>query len=308
MRKELFKSLIILQIIGIITIFFLTGCGDTKANNSETLKSKVDSEMSFLDTQLIDMLNELNGISFVNYIVSAAEIKDSDTTGANSKSESTSEGESKSGGEGSSGSDSSNSSSEESGSKDNKTPALDYSMQANGILINKNKTDWNTLKYDIEQLYSSWATIILDLYKLNINNDNILAFSAELDLATKAVKEENKKDSLTRIAKLYSYLPKYLEAYSNDSTKVNVLKTKSSLLNAYAIIGDNRLDDVKKELTNAEQAYMPIINNIETSNVQYNINKAYILIKEIQNSLNENDSDIFYIKYKNLMEELNIIQ
>lgn len=308
MRKELFKNLIILQIIGFIIIFFLTGCGDGKSNNSETLKSKVDSEMSFLDTQLIDMLNELNGISFVNYIVSAAEVKDSDTTASNSKSESTSKGESKSGGDGSSGSDSSNSSSEGSSSKDKQTPSLDYSMQANGILINKNTTDWNNLKYDIEQLYSSWATIILDLYKLNINNDNILAFSAELDLVTKAVKEENKKESLTRIAKLYSYLPKYVEAYSNNSTRTNVLKTKSYILNAYAIVEDNKLDEVKKELLNAEQAYLPIINNMETSNVQYNINKAYILIKEIQNSLNENDSDIFYIKYKNLMEELNIIQ
>lgn len=308
MKKRLFRDLVVLQILAILAITCLAGCSNN-ANDNDTLISKVDNEMSFLDVQLIDMLNELNGISFTNYIVSATEVKESETTSSNSKSESSTKQDSQSGeGEGSSSSDSSDSSSEESGAKDKKSASLDYGMQANGVLLNKQEIDWNNLKYDVEQLYTSWATIILDLYKLNINNDIILAFSAELDTVTKAIKEENKKEALVRIAKLYSYLPKYVESYSKNNKKINVLKTKSNILNAYSIVEDNRQEEVKKELTNAEQAFLPIINNMETSNIQYNINKAYILIKEIQNTLDSSDSDIFYIKYKNLMEELNIIQ
>lgn len=54
---------------------------------------------------------------------------------------------------------------------------------------------------------------------------------------------------------------------------------------------------------------MPLINNISTaSNNQASINKSYILIKELQNVNQNEDKDIFYIKYKNLMQELNNIK
>ena len=54
---------------------------------------------------------------------------------------------------------------------------------------------------------------------------------------------------------------------------------------------------------------MPIINNINSNaNNQSSINKSYILIKELQNTNQNSDKDIFYIKYKNLMQELNNIK
>lgn len=307
--KKSIKNLLILLLILSISMIYITGCGN-ESNNSETLKAKVDSEMSFLDTQLIDMLNELNGISFVNYVVTAQEVKESESTSSNAKEENSSEQSSNSGG--SSGGESNSSGSTESSGQEGgakSTQALDYSMNANGILLEDRATDWNGIKYDIEQMYTSWSTIILDLYKLNINNEDILAFSDNLDLVTKAIKDENKKDSLVLLAKLYSYLPKYVESYSDNTNKINVLKTKSNVLNAYAIIEDNKPDEVKKQIDSAEQSYLPIVNNIETNtNMQYNINKAYILLKELQGSLDTTDSDIFYIKYRNLIQELNIIQ
>lgn len=306
--KKRFKEILIPLIISAILLVSLTGCSNKNGDDAQELKNKVDSEMLFLDTQLLDMLNKLNGILFVNYVVSAQEVKENESTSSNSKEENSSEGNSSSDGaskdNSQSGSNSGNSS-----SKSKTTTAVDYSMESNGILSSKNSTDWNSLKYDIEQLYTSWATIILDLYKLNINSNDILGFSSDLDLATKAIKDENKKDSLLLLAKLYSYIPKYVESYSNNTRKINVLKTKSSILNAYSIIEENRKEDVKKEIANAEQAYLPIINDIGSdSNKQFNINKAYILIKEMQNSIDTDTTEIFYIKYKNLMEELAIIQ
>lgn len=306
--KERFKEILILVIILTILLVSLTGCSNSN-NSNQDLKDKVDSEMLFLDTQLLQMLNELNGIVFVNYVVSAQEVKESESTSSNNKEENSSEENSNSEGEAGNNSQSSSSSSSDSSSKSKTTTALDYTMEPNGILSSKNFTDWNSLKYDVEQLYTSWATIILDLYKLNINSDNILGFSNDLDLATKAIKDENKKDSLTLLAKLYSYIPKYVESYSDNTRNINVLKTKSSILNAYSIIEENRKADVKKEIENAEQAYLPIINDIGSdTNKQFNINKAYILIKEMQNSIDTETTEIFYIKYRNLMEELNIVQ
>lgn len=296
--KKIFKEGFILFLILIILLVSLTGCSKNSDNINDKLKDKVNSEMLFLDTQLLNMLNELNGILFVNYVVSAQEVKESESTSANEKQEnSNSSGESKN-----------NSTSKGDDSQSKKTTALDYSMESNGILSSKKLADWNKLKYDIEQLYTSWSTIILDLYRLNISNNNILGFSNDLDLATKAIKDENKKDSLVLLAKLYSYLPKYAESYSTDTTKINLLKTKSSILNAYSIIEDNKIEEVKNEISNAEQSYLPIINDISSNpNKQFNINKGYILIKELQNSINTETTDIFYIKYRNLMEEISTI-
>ena len=37
----------------------------------------------------------------------------------------------------------------------------------------------------------------------------------------------------------------------------------------------------------------------------YMVNKSYVLLNELKNSVPLNDSEIFYIKYRNLLEEIN---
>lgn len=37
---------------------------------------------------------------------------------------------------------------------------------------------------------------------------------------------------------------------------------------------------------------------------KYNVNKAYMMIEELQNAINLKEKEIFLIKYKNLLEEL----
>lgn len=124
-----------------------------------------------------------------------------------------------------------------------------------------------------------------------------------------AIKNEDKTTSLTSIAKLYSYIPKYASVTLKNGELNAIYETKSNILKACAMLESNDLGKAKDELTNAEKSFMPIINNINsnTSN-QANINKAYIIIKEMQNIGPNIDKDIFYIKYKNLMQELDNIK
>ena len=51
---------------------------------------------------------------------------------------------------------------------------------------------------------------------------------------------------------------------------------------------------------------MKIVTNIgqEEKHSKYNINKSYIIINEMQNAVTLKDRNIFLIKYKNLLEEL----
>lgn len=302
MRKTIKKSISIF--IMLILLVALTGCG--KKDDYKTLKEKVASEIKYLDTELINMLNQTNGISFENYIVEAEEVKKEDIKSSSKESDlSTGQGSSSTQ-KGSDETQTDGQTSQDSGQSSSKN--MQYKMVGNEILLQDKNTDWKVLKANIEKLYSAWSTITLDLYKLNVNSQSILEFNAILDSATQAIKNENKQDTLNAIAKMYSYVPTYSIEISKEDSINNVYSTKMNILNVCVQIEKGNYNEAKKELSNAEQSFLPIINNMNsTQKNEVNINKAYILIKDLQNSIDNIDKDVFYIKYKNLIEQLNIL-
>lgn len=294
-----------------LSLFLLSGCGNKK--EEELLKNKLSSEIEYLDSMLSSMLNKANGLTLTNYQVSAKKIEDKEqgnsnnenSSSSNEKSGSTGEGGNQegSGQQGSSG-DSSNSSKEDESEKNN----YEYKMVQNSILTADKTPDWEELTSKVELIYSDWAVITLDLYKQNVDNQKILSFNTDLDALVKAIKEKNKGQTLTLLARLYSYLPVYYAGFSNDTKQTNLYKVKSSVLNAYAIIEQNNVEEVKKQLQTAEDAMIAMINNVsDKSQNEYNLNKAYILLKDLQNTIDKNDADVFYLKYKNLIEELDAL-
>lgn len=289
MCKKIVKNISIL-IITYILLFSLSGCD---SGDNENKQEKIESQMAYLDTKLVAMLNEANGISIENYIVTAEKISESEESkkekttsesasssqGEDSQSESGGSGEQQGGssGNGESSSSSSNSSSEKPTQND-----VQYKMVENEILLQDRTPNWKSLKADIEKLYATWTTIQLDLYKVDVNSQDILNFNTDLDTAIQAIKKEDKIQSLNALAKLYTYIPKYMPSSSN-TVKTNIYKTKSNLLNAYALIEQDDFTKVKQEITNAEQSFLPVINNMTTdTKSQFNINKAYVLLKEIR--------------------------
>lgn len=310
--RTFMKNKVIKIIVYIVVLFvlILSLAGSSSNNDNQVLEEKISTELSYLDTKLIAILNKVNGISLENYIVKADEISaqsQSSSSSSKSQQESSSEEGKKESNSSTEGTSSQGTSGNADGGQSTKKN-LKYTMEGNEILLQDRNPDWEMAKSEIEKLYSTWSTVVLDLYKVNVNNQDILSFSTDLDATTQAVKNEDKNASLTNLAKLYSYIPKYANISSKDAKTNAVYATKSNILNAYSAIEQNNFDQVKTELVNAEQAFMPIINNIDSNtNNQSSINKAYILIKELQNINKSIDKDIFYIKYKNLMQELNNI-
>ena len=310
MNNKFIKIMLYLGIFSVL-ILSLTGCD--KKEDSKELEEKINAELSYLDIKLITMLNKINGISYENYIVKADKINTESksgesSNGAQSSGSSEGSGGSSSGSSGSEEGGQENSSSAGNSQKDDKS-SVKYSMEGNEILLQARTPDWNTVKAEIEKIYGSWSTIMLDLYKVNINNQDILNFNTDLDNATQNIKNENKIASIQSLAKLYSYISKYANLISKDGKMNAKYSTKSSILNAYSAIEQDNYNLVRAELANAEQSFMTIINNINSNtNNQSSINKSYILIKELQNVNQNMDKDIFYIKYKNLMQELNNIK
>ena len=301
------KKIILYFIIFCFLLISLTGCG-ANSNEEEILKDKVKSEISYLDMKLIGMLNNANGISLENYIVKAEEINEEETSSGSANKDSTGGGsdEEKSGSDSSKEGEGDNKGEESIESESND---VNFRMEGNEILLQNRSTDWNLLKSEIEKLYSSWTTIVLDLYKVNINSDEILTFNNDLDTAIQAIKSEDKIQTLNSLAKLYSYISKFSNASNSDVKMNSIYQTKSNLLNAYVLVEQDNITELQKQLSNTEQAFLPIINDISSQDSnQSNINKSYILITELQNYTNGNDKDVFYIKYKNLIQELNNIE
>jgi hypothetical protein len=293
MKKSFVFILVILILLIISGVAIVSFCNSD--NEEELLKEKLQSEIDFLDTKISGMLNSVNGLILQNYKVNVEKIEDS-SEDITSEDESSSS--SKSSGD-------SQNTKQDSSSKDESN--YQYKMTENITLTSQRNTNWDELAYDIEILNSSWATITLDLYKQNIDGQSILGFNTDLDNTIKAVKAKNKQETLSYLAKLYSYLPIYEQGFNNDTTQINVYNVRSCVYNAYALIEQNNNDEVSKQLQSAENFLVTMMNNIDITQKEFNLNKAYILLKDLQNSVDLNDVDIFYVKYKNLYEEINML-
>lgn len=185
---------------------------------------------------------------------------------------------------------------------------MDYSS----ILVNSDnkKIEWNYIKKEIEKMYSTWTTVLIDLNALNVNNTNLLKYNSTLDDITQALENEDKKTSMIKLADLYSLLVSYIKEYSSNNKLIQILDTKSNILYAYSFAEyDDKWSEMKNYTDKAQNVYNNIINNeLKNNDSTNNINKAYVLLNEISKSTSKKSKNIFYINYKNLMKELEIIQ
>lgn len=316
-KEKFFKSTILIILI-IFVFFSLTGCGK-KQSEEELSKQKLDQEIQYLDTKFVSLMNMLNNISFSNYKVTSEEVKEEkdESKGNSSESEqsdskSSSEGGASSESEGNSDSNSGSESKEESSSGgDGKEQNKIFKLTEDNILSSDPNADieWDLIKSEIENLYSIWTTITIDMHTAGVNSDDILEFNTILDSLGVQAKDENKQGSLDNLSKLYNLLPKYLNSYSNDEIKKSILNTKAHLLTAFCMVDTDKWEDMHIEILKANQEFSTIINNVNIDkNKKLNVNRAYLLLKEAQNSIETKDKDIFLIKYKNTIQELNMLQ
>lgn len=297
----------------ISALIFCTGCSE---NGNDELKTKVISELDYVSVQTVGLLNKLNNISFENYSVVSQQVKLSDEE-QQSQSESGSESSNQQGGQtnqsgsGGSGGSSDTKGSEEKQEKEGESKdILNTTTMITETELDKdrNNIDWTTIKKDIELLNESWSVIILDLYSLNVKNDVILNFSSKLNNSMIAIKNEDKAQSLIRLADLYSSLPEFLEEIDADKNKQKIRQTQSYVINAYILAEDMENTGIEDNLTQAVQIYTEIMSDIDyTKDKTEKTNKIYVLLNELANSIDEKDSDVFYVKYKNLMREIGAI-
>ena len=287
-----FKS-VLLIVFGIITIiavmFFINYIFNNNDNNINN-NSKLMSEIKYVDAKLTSMLNDMNNINLENYKIYVSKT----STSASSESQ----GEEQSQGSGES------SNSEETQSQEKTSDSVEqYGLEESGILTNNTDVNWKIIKNDVEQFYSIIPTITLDLYDAEVNQNEILNFNKDLDELTVAIKEESKEKTLNKLASLYGYLPMYAKNISEDSMYLKVLETKSNILFAYSLLEVQDWQGMSNYVSMAIEGYTSILNNINEQN-EYAVNKVYISLNELKNAVDMQDREIFLIKYKNVLEEI----
>ena len=178
-------------------------------------------------------------------------------------------------------------------------------LELNTILSNNDEIDWELLKSDIETMYASWTTILMDLTTLNVNKDNLLQYNDILGKIVDNLEKEDKETALVNLADLYNLLILYIQDFSDDGNNKALFATRSNILYAYAYIEIDDWDKVNDYVGKAKNEFANIVNGqVNNVNKIDKINKAYILINEIEKNTNEKNKNIFYVNYRNLIQEL----
>ena len=278
--KNLKKIGYIVLIVIVIVLGFVIYSNASKGNENSG-QEKVVSEIKYVESKLVQLFNEMNKIETRNYSITIGEIsKDSSSSQSDGQSsgQSSSENSSESGsggGEGGTSSgeqsdSSSNSNSSSNSDQDNKK----YELQLSGVLTNKEDINWDYVKGEIENLYTSIATITLDFYQIGANQDSILAFNQQIDNLSVAVKNEDKETTLLELSNLYTDLSNITQSLEGNETYKIVVKIKEDIFKAYSKLDAGKWDEIANDITAATSTYSELLTNTtEGTDKQYEINK-----------------------------------
>ena len=306
-----FKILGFIVLILIIVVLSYSIYVLAKENPQENQENKILSEIRYVEAEFTDLFNTMNNIETRNYGIEIDELsKETAEKMKESESSSSEGGQSSSSGSGSSGTEesSSNTSSGENGETNQDSEK--YDLKLNGVLTTTKDINWDIVKSEVENLYTSIPTMTMDLYQLDINKDEILNFNKEIDNVVTVVNEEKKESTLQTLSVIYDYLPKFLEsAKGEDVIYKKVVVTKANIFKGYSKLDSGKWDEISQDIQNGVNTFTELLSNpdVINSNNQYSVNKIYIMLNELQNAVNMQDVSVFLIKYRNLIEEIEAI-
>ena len=319
--KYLLTSLIVIFTILLATLMYIKFFSNNKDNEYAILTEKAEGEVEYLDYTIIELMNKLNNISYSRYQVTIKEVNESEQlNNSSSNSESAGNGmqtqeqgssnqEGSKSGVNSSGSNDNNSNNSESESL-NQSEARTSRLAQVDSLLNSNYDDvpWDEISYGVETLYTAWPSISLDMKALNINDSDISNFSTTLDGVAQAVKVQDKNSTLINLYNLYILLPKYLSYFLSDEYTLNVYNTKAYVLSSYVSADSENWEDMNTNVTNAINTLSKNMNSANINDTEKStIEKSYALLEELKRGIGLEDKEIFYLKYKLAMEQLEIL-
>ncbi|MBR3002158.1 MAG: hypothetical protein IKF38_01105 [Clostridia bacterium] len=306
-----FKKSAYIFLITVIAVLVFTIYTSLAKETATDQRDKAFSEIQFLESKIIYMFNSLNNIEFENYKISTEDISEKSKKSSQSTS-SAGNGSDSSSQEGSKGAEESSTGGEESSGAGGSSTSLEetkkYTLNMKGILASQKEVNWDYMKNETELLENCISSMTLDLYEISLNNVDILNFNKEYDNLLIAVKNEDKENSLKELSILYSYIPKFIKNCNKDEQYEVIVNTKLNIFNAYAILDSEDWESMGKYIQDANNVFSKLLTDVNIKNKnQYTINKCYITLNGLQTATEIKDKEIFLIKYRNLLEDLNNI-
>lgn len=291
-------SFVFILLFCVITSIVIYSNVSKASSANSNIKEKTLEEIKYFESKIIYMFNSLNNIEFENYKLSIEDISNtSKNSSATTSSESSSEGDSPN-------KESSNTQNQVSNNPNDTTKK--YSLNSKGILINKDDINWDYIKKEAELLESSISVMTLDLYEISLNGTDILNFNKEYDNLLIQIKDENKENTLKQLNLLYSYIPKFLKNCDVGEEYRIIIDTKKEIFTAYSILDTKDWNNISNNIQYANKTFSKLLTDVTLKNKnQPSINRCYIIINGLQNAVQTEDKEIFLIKYRNLLEELN---
>ena len=168
--------------------------------------------------------------------------------------------------------------------------------------------DWKELQKQNVILYNYWNSVILDLNYLDIDKKNLRDFSQSLDKLNVSIKDNNKKMTFQNLLDLYNKLIIYSKTFNNKTYSL-LLDTKYNLLLSYSIVEEGNWTLIYEYILKSSENMSNMVKEADNSQYnQYNINQTYISVKELENLINIKDINIFYMKYKIAMNNIEKIK
>lgn len=266
-------NIVLLLVIGIT----LTGCGKKEESQNEKIKIELD----YLATEIFTLSNLLNDFpSNIELLPKEVEIKSKESnSGESNKNEGESEKE------------------------EEPIPSVELSNAS--VLNSEKEIDWKKAKTDIEEINSIWSIINIDLKNVKVADNDLQEFNDTLNLTIISIKNEDQTTSIDNICKLYSFIPTFYEYMPVDTKSKAIMRSKNELLKACNSVNKNDWKNVEQYIINAENEYLELNNQDSGNNDKnFNGNKVETLMKNLRNTTTLEDKELFFIHYKNIIENI----
>lgn len=340
MQKIIISIMFLICIILIAILVILNYKNYNKEKEKQDLQEKILSEIDFVSTSTIDAMNKLNNISVVRYKIYTQTLNtnnNSSSKGAKQqtleKNEIANEGESTEKGNTSSSvkssnlnnsTEPSNGNSGETSSESDKVATNKGSASSDSLSSNDNinpsemKTnnsllevaggdiDWDNIEYIYENIFTSIPIMALDLEKKNVDSNLISNLNIALNGIAQSIIGQDKNSCIINYYNLYAYLNEIVKDVVEDDYTVNYYGTITNVLNAYALANqENKFKEMEESINKAINQFANILKDDSIEyNKKQNIKKIDLELKHTKDSIKLSDKNIFYLQYKNVMQDL----
>ena len=279
----------------ICIIILLSGCN--KSEEKQNIDDKISAEIQYLDKEISGFIDIATGKNEKNYDVQKEKAK----TGVSNKN--TEDSNSKGNSEESSEEGSQEDSNQNSKSSNQQNQSDEYEVTIMSMKYNSSNkiedSQWDELKNSIEKLYTSWTTIENDLnLKDNIQKDNITNLNKNFDNLLLYAINKDEKNFIKESIESYANITNIADQVEYEKNKLYKLQSKNKIFEAYYNVQENDWISAKNNI-NLANSYLEKIENLK--------NRVKVSLKNLSNSVDQNDETVFYIKYEDLINEINYI-